>query len=207
LERRKAEAEGSCWCPWCRPWLQAFLRPRRRAATQANVDFLGGEEPVHGGGQVFLTDPLLLRFWQLGNEGRAKFATGFPGDGVAPLPDDLAEPVQEDFIHLGLAGELVEVGDSGFGQEQAVLVAQHDGLAAGAILVLFELELAQIVVGLLAVGCLDPLRYCRKRKAPCQAVEPEMPEPEAMPCKLGWLSTVTEPFATIAKACMCMAKA
>jgi hypothetical protein len=38
-------------------------------------------------------------------------------------------------------------------------------------------------------------------------VEPERPEPDDMPCKLGWLKIVTEPLATMASACMCMAKA
>ena len=81
--------------------------------------------------------------------------------------------------------------------------------AERAVLVLLELEFAQIVVGLFAVvvGSLTPLRYCRNRKAPCQAVEPEMPEPDAMPARLGWLRIVTEPPATMARACMCMAKA
>ena len=30
-----------------------------------------------------------------------QFATGFPGHGVAPLPNDLAQPRQKDFIHSG----------------------------------------------------------------------------------------------------------
>src|ERR1700752_3342984 len=30
---------------------------------------------------------------------------------------------------------------------------------------------------------LTPLRYCRNRNAPCQAVDPERPEPELMPCR------------------------
>src|SRR5262245_8140058 len=57
------------------------------------------------------------------------------------------------------------------------------------------------------LSSLGLVRYCRKRNAPCQAVEPERPEPDEMPDKLGWLRTVTEPFATWAKACKCIAKA
>src|SRR5262245_5716078 len=30
-----------------------------------------------------------------------------------------------------------------------------------------------------------PVRYCLKRNAPCHAVDPEMPEPEFMPARLG----------------------
>jgi hypothetical protein len=63
-----------------------------------------------------------------------------------PLPSKPQHRVGRLFAH-----ELVETGDARLGQEQTALVTQHDALRERAVLVLLELELAQVALGLLAV--------------------------------------------------------
>ncbi len=133
--------------------------------------------------------------------------------GVPTLPVEPLQQLHEDLLHLVLSGQLFGVGGPQLRQEQAVLVPECDAGPERAVLVLLEFEQAQAVIGLgrsglisSAAGALTPLRYCRNRNAPCQAVEPDSPEPDAMPARLGWLSTVTDPEATLAMACMYMAK-
>jgi hypothetical protein len=120
-----------------------------------------------------------------GKGGRGVIRGGWLVAEVAALGGKPAEKAEEDLLGLGLAGEPLEAGSARLGQEQAILIAEHDGLAERPILVFLELELTEIVFRLLAV----------------------VPEPEAMPERLGWLSTVTDPPATLAKACMCIANA
>ena len=125
---------------------------------------------------------------------------------VAVLAREASKEIEERPLGYGGAFRRIKVGDPAVRQEEAALVSKDDGFAARAVLVFEKLKLTQVVIALLPAFGPAPLRYCRKRNAPCQAVEPEMPEPELMPCRLGWLRTVTEPSATIASACMCMAK-
>ena len=110
-----------------------------------------GEQALHGVLEVVLSE--LLRFgFRLFGERRGREIRGgsFVADVVAPAGKP-PQQVHEHHVHFGFAGEPVEVRDAAFWQEQAVLVAQHDGLTERAVLVLLELELAKIVVGLIVI--------------------------------------------------------
>ena len=185
----------------------------RRSPVGLNLDPPGGEQVSHRRLKIGLPQAELYGLGFLGERPRRIIVGGARVADVPPLPVEPLQQLHEDLLHLVLAGQLFGVGGPQLRQEQAVLVPERDAGPERAVLVLLEFEQAQAVVGLVArpissaSGALTPLRYCRNRNAPCQAVEPDSPEPDAMPARLGWLSTVTEPEATLARACMCMAKA
>jgi len=103
-----------------------------------------------------------------------------------PAPEQSYKQV----IDLLLGGLLLMTGLAGraFRQEEATLVVDRDAGRWRAVLVLHERQLAAAVVfgiDLFVFFGVSSRRYCRKRKASCQLVEPDKPEPDLMPCKLG----------------------
>jgi hypothetical protein len=60
------------------------------------------------------------------------------------------QQIHEQISREDRPGCSVEVGDSRLEQEESALVPQHNAVAARAILVFLELQLAQIIVGLFA---------------------------------------------------------
>lgn len=74
---------------------------------------------------------------------------------VAAFAGKTLEEIEEDFIGFGLAGDFVEAGNAALRQNQAVAVAQDDIRLHRPELVLFEHQLAQVVVGLFAGFNLD----------------------------------------------------
>ena len=92
-------------------------------------------------------------------------------------------------------------------EKQAPRIAQHYRLGGRAVLVLLKLQLAEIVVGLFACIRLGALQVLPEPERAVPGGRARMADPDAMPAKLGWLRTVTEPPATMASACMCIAKA
>ena len=66
---------------------------------------------------------------------------------VSIFPVITSQEGQKDFLGLLLSRRFVETGNPRLWQEQAALIAQHDGLAKRAVLVFLELKFAQIVSG------------------------------------------------------------
>ena len=147
-------------------------------------DPVGAEEAAHGVFEIGFSKAASLPR-PLSRMLSARSCWRWPLADVAALPENRRRRSRNTSSALASRCGLSR-SEARLGQEQAAPVAQDDAFAERAVLVLLELQLAQVVVGLLAVLALTPLRYCRNRNAPCQAVEPEMPEPEAMPCRLGW---------------------
>src|SRR6516225_977897 len=74
---------------------------------------------------------------------------------AAALACEPFEQIEEHFFGLCFVGDFIEVGDTGFGKEQAVAVSQNDAVGFSAVLVLFENQFAQIIIRLLARFSLD----------------------------------------------------
>ena len=74
---------------------------------------------------------------------------------VAAFDGKALQQIDEYLLRLTLARDLVEAGKAGFGQEQAIALAEHDIFAERPVLVFLELEFAQIIIRLFAVDRLD----------------------------------------------------
>jgi hypothetical protein len=94
---------------------------------------------------------------------------GLGGGQFLPARHQFLTDCYERVIDHSFSCGLLHDGHAVFGQEKATLIAQHDGLAGWAVLILFELQFAQIAIRLLAPILLRPFQVLSepKRAMPC----------------------------------------
>src|SRR5271166_4824555 len=148
LGLRHADCNSGTWLRW--------------SAVGFNHDFSGLEQSPHGFFELGFFKTLLFCL-VLSRELRRRvvWSVSLLVD-VPTLGGEPAKQTHEHFVCIGFARELVEIGNSTFGKEETALITQHDGLAARTVLILLELDLAQVVLRLLATFGLDAFEVLPK---------------------------------------------